>query len=67
MLENAIAAQRDNGEVEAHREWIGELLGNYYDPMYDYQIQSNEKQIAFKGDREAVIGYLAEQGIDYQL
>jgi tRNA 2-selenouridine synthase len=66
VLENAIAIQHNHGEFEAHREWIGELLGNYYDPMYDYQIQSNEKQIAFKGDREAVIDYLTEQGIRYQ-
>ncbi len=66
ILENAIAIHRDSSEVEAHRQWIGELLGNYYDPMYDYQIQSNEKQIAFKGNREAVIDYLAAQGIEYR-
>jgi tRNA 2-selenouridine synthase len=66
VLENAIARQRDHGEVDAHREWIRELLGNYYDPMYDYQIQSNAKQIAFKGERTAVIDYLAQQGIRYR-
>lgn len=66
VLENAITRQRDHGEADAHREWIRELLGNYYDPMYDYQIQSNAKQIAFKGDRAAVIDYLAQQGIRYR-
>ncbi|MEN8170635.1 MAG: tRNA 2-selenouridine(34) synthase MnmH [Pseudomonadota bacterium] len=66
VMENAIRQQRDNGDVEAHREWIHELLGNYYDPMYDYQIKTNEKQIAFKGDKQAVIEYLTQQGIQYQ-
>jgi tRNA 2-selenouridine synthase len=66
VMEHAIARQRDHSDFEAHRIWIRELLGNYYDPMYDYQIQSNEKQIAFKGDRAAVIDYLAQQGIRYQ-
>jgi tRNA 2-selenouridine synthase len=66
VMEHAIARQRDHSDFDAHRRWIRELLGNYYDPMYDYQIQSNEKQIAFKGDRTAVIDYLAQQGIRYQ-
>ncbi|MCW8919655.1 MAG: tRNA 2-selenouridine(34) synthase MnmH [Gammaproteobacteria bacterium] len=66
VMQGAIAQQRDHGEFDAHRDWIRELLGNYYDPMYDYQIQSNEKQIAFKGERAAVIDYLAQQGIRYQ-
>ncbi len=66
VLENAIARQREQGDVEPHREWISELLGGYYDPMYDYQIKTNEKQIAFKGDKQAVIEYLAEHGIQYQ-
>jgi tRNA 2-selenouridine synthase len=66
VMADAIAKQRDHDTFDAHRDWIRELLGNYYDPMYDYQIQSNEKQIAFKGDRAAVIGYLAQQGIHYQ-
>ncbi|MDH5784054.1 MAG: tRNA 2-selenouridine(34) synthase MnmH [Chromatiales bacterium] len=63
VMENAIAQHRNNGDVEAHRDWIRELLGGYYDPMYDYQIKTNEKQIAFGGDKAAVTEYLAEQGI----
>lgn len=64
-LEAAIEVHRVTGQTEQHRDWIAELLGNYYDPMYDYQISQNEKQIAFAGDRRAVIDYLREQGIRY--
>jgi len=65
VMENAIARHRGHGDVDPHREWIRELLGGYYDPMYDYQIKTNEKQIAFKGDKAAVIDYLGQQGIRY--
>lgn len=65
ILESAIEVHRRTGETGQHRAWIGELLGGYYDPMYDYQIEQNEKQIAFTGDRKAVIGFLAEHGIRY--
>jgi len=66
VLEAAIEVHRLSGETEQHRGWIGELLGGYYDPMYDYQIQQNAKQIAFAGDRQAVIDYLGQHGIRYQ-
>ena len=66
LMEAAIEVQRRTGNTDQHRAWIGELLGGYYDPMYDYQIEQNEKQIAFTGDRQAVIGYLSEHGIRYK-
>jgi tRNA 2-selenouridine synthase len=65
VLAAAIEVQRRTGNDAQHRAWIGELLGGYYDPMYDYQISQNEKQIAFIGDRQAVIDYLNEHGIRY--
>lgn len=65
LLEAAIEVHRQTGQTEQHRGWIGELLGGYYDPMYDYQIKQNTKQIAFAGNRDAVIDYLKQQGIHY--
>jgi len=65
VLEAAIDVHRRSGETEQHKAWIGELLGGYYDPMYDYQIEQNKKQITFAGDRVAVIDYLAQHGIRY--
>ncbi len=65
VMEAAIEVQRNTGKTEPHRAWIGELLGGYYDPMYDYQIKQNEKQITFTGDKQAVAAWLGEQGIRY--
>ncbi len=66
VMERAIASQRNSGETDAHRDWIRALLDGYYDPMYDYQIRQNAPQVAFTGDKGAVIEYLAGQGIHFQ-
>ncbi|PID45858.1 MAG: tRNA 2-selenouridine(34) synthase MnmH [Proteobacteria bacterium] len=40
------------------RRVFGELLLNYYDPMYDYQISRKRARIAFHGSREEVLNAL---------
>ena len=58
LLERALAAHRD-GKPESHRDWIERLLVDYYDPMYDYQLEKRRTLVVFRGDREAVRDYLA--------
>jgi tRNA 2-selenouridine synthase len=65
VMEGAIDHHRRTGMTEQHTLWISELLGNYYDPMYDYQIRRLEKQIIFTGKRDEVIDYLQHKGIQY--
>ena len=55
MMANAFAAQRDNGDLSLHRDWIALLLEKYYDPMYEYQLSQRQGEQVFVGDREAVI------------
>lgn len=45
--------------AELHRQWIRQLLADYYDPMYDYQLRAKESRVAVRGDPKAVLGYLA--------
>ena len=45
----------------AHKEWIEILLKEYYDPMYDYQIEKSTIPILFRGDEKEVLAYLASQ------
>ena len=54
---NAFAAQA-KGDFEQHRAWIRDLLSNYYDPMYDYQIDIKADRIVFRGDFDSVTEYL---------
>jgi len=41
-----------------HQEWIEQLLRDYYDPMYDYQLQNKSGNLAFTGNEAEVLGYL---------
>jgi tRNA 2-selenouridine synthase len=43
-----------------HYNWIRTLLTNYYDPMYDYQIESKMNRCVFRGNENEVKNYLAE-------
>jgi len=43
------------GDMTLHRVWITSILVNYYDKMYDYQLEQRKEQILFRGDRNAVV------------
>lgn len=42
---------------------FGELLLDYYDPMYDYQISDKKERIYFRGSRDEVLAHLLEPAI----
>ncbi len=52
LLADAFNERRD------HADWIEYLLTNYYDPMYEYQLQNKVPRITFRGDFDAVLSYL---------
>jgi tRNA 2-selenouridine synthase len=41
-----------------HRAWISYLLREYYDPMYDFQLQRKIHRVAFRGNAAAVTEFL---------
>ena len=47
-LERAIKAH-EQGDSEQQKDWIEELLREYYDPMYDYQQTVKTRDILFRG------------------
>ncbi len=57
IFEHAFEEQMRDGSLDGHREWIEYLLAEYYDPMYDYQIQKRSDQIIFRGDHEEVLNF----------
>tara|TARA_Y100001935_G_scaffold67699_1_gene56768 strand:+ start:2965 stop:4035 length:1071 start_codon:yes stop_codon:yes gene_type:complete len=44
----------------SHEEWIKDLLVNYYDPMYDYQLEAKKNRCILNGNKSKVINYLNE-------
>jgi tRNA 2-selenouridine synthase len=59
-MQSALASQRETGSSTDHDIWIERLLVDYYDPMYDYQIQNKGDRIRFVGDRAAVAEFLEQ-------
>jgi len=60
LLFNAIQ-QHKSGNAEAHKEWIKILLVDYYDPMYDYQLNKKQERVIFKGMQNEVHNYLTNK------
>ncbi len=50
--------QLESGDPSYHKNWIELLLRDYYDPMYDYQIEKGGRKIEFKGVYADVLEYL---------
>ncbi|WP_456392696.1 tRNA 2-selenouridine(34) synthase MnmH [Nitratifractor sp.] len=61
MLESAWIEQQRTGNPEGHKAWIRALLQEYYDPMYDYQIEKKKERIVFRGSEEEVREFLNSQ------
>lgn len=45
----------ETGDCSGFETPIKNLLTDYYDPMYDYQISKRKEQIVFKGDEHALL------------
>lgn len=60
-LEQALHDEFSRGELSAHRYWIEQLLTQYYDRMYAYQLQNNRDRQVFSGSWEDVHQWALEQ------
>ncbi|MCY1187181.1 tRNA 2-selenouridine synthase [compost metagenome] len=58
ILDAALEEQQRSGAVDLHRGWIEGLLGEYYDPMYAFQLESKAERIEFRGNQGEVVEYL---------
>jgi tRNA 2-selenouridine synthase len=58
LFHNAVNIQNSQGTLNAYKEWVSYLLSEYYDPMYDYQLEKNKERILFRGSSSEVINYL---------
>ena len=60
MTELIQRLQRAFGQEADHRDWISFLLREFYDPMYDYQLERKMPRVRFRGNKEEVAAYLRE-------
>ncbi|WP_105101597.1 tRNA 2-selenouridine(34) synthase MnmH [Microbulbifer pacificus] len=61
VMHAALSRQLHDGSVDRHREWIATLLHDYYDPMYDYQLEKKDRRILFRGNQQEVVAFLRER------
>ena len=45
-------------EKALHEKWIKKILTNYYDPMYEYQLNRRKDHVSFEGCYDEVIDYI---------
>jgi len=55
LFVDALEAQEKANTLEGHKLWIEYLLGEYYDPMYDYQIQKSADRIVMRGSHDELL------------
>ncbi len=58
QIKHLLCSAHKSDDLEQHKEWIKQLLHDYYDPMYDYQIENKKSSIIFKGNDTEVLEYL---------
>jgi tRNA 2-selenouridine synthase len=60
QLNDAISSHL-KGDTSVHRGWIASLLRDYYDPMYNYQLENRKERIIFRGSEGDVSEFLLAQ------
>jgi len=58
LMDDAIQQQRTTTQTESHKQWIARLLTDYYDPMYDYQLEKKAERIVYRGEHDSLLAYL---------
>lgn len=59
MMDTALIKPHEPA-VEEHKTWIHFLLNEYYDTMYDYQLEKKADRILFKGNVQEVKTFLRD-------
>ncbi len=58
-MQSALISQAKSGAVNQHRDWLSAILDNYYDPMYEDQLNKRKKFICFRGNYDDCHDYLS--------
>ena len=58
---NACQYHSRRHSLELHRVWITTLLTDYYDPMYDYQMDKKSARIRARESRQALVEWYSDK------
>ncbi len=60
-LQTALASHQMSSVSGIYRDTIAQVLEQYYDPMYEYQLSQKQQRIEYRGSYEQVVTYLRER------
>lgn len=63
LLDTALSSHEQHGETGDYAPFIELILTDYYDPMYDYQMQGKQDRVVFTGDARALLEWSATQAV----
>jgi len=55
QMKRALNEHKQSGNVDLHRQWIQSLLSDYYDPMYEYQLEKKQNRVIFRGNSHQIL------------
>lgn len=61
LISKALQTQVMRNDTSDHLEWISLLLTEYYDPMYQYQIDKKQDRVIFSGTHEDIHQWLDDR------
>lgn len=64
IMEDALAATM-NDDLSRHPAWIENLLTDYYDPMYEYQLKDKMDRVVARGTHTEMAEWIAREETPY--
>lgn len=58
ILDDALVTQLATGKIDLHLDWLSILLTEYYDPMYQYQLNKKKDRVIFRGNYQSVSEFI---------
>lgn len=60
IMEDALEKQQRLAEPEHHKVWIRQMLSDYYDPMYDYQLSKKTDRVILQAESAEILAFLQQ-------
>ncbi|MFK5986996.1 MAG: tRNA 2-selenouridine(34) synthase MnmH [Pseudomonadota bacterium] len=60
LMDEAIQSHFDNNDFSGYQQVIKLLMLEYYDPMYQYQLDKKQDRVIFKGNEDEVLLFISK-------
>lgn len=57
IMDTALQQENTQESAALHRQWIERLLQDYYDPMYEYQMNKTLNRVVYRGSKEELLAW----------